>query len=304
MSQLINIPLESYLLAQRSAPLDCLICGFENSSATERCCHCAAPMAIARACAKSKKAPQLLAVIGAPGAGKTVYLGMLMDMLVRRVGGIRATVCGPYSISLQQATTTALASGYYPDRTSNAPDDWHWVHCRVECSRGKRTRELVLADIPGDAWMQEADRPGAHAALGPLLSKCSGIMILADAQRLHAGDHADDFVALKLLSQLGDSKRGEKRFNRRVNRNPLALVFTKADQRQSCLEDPESFAASHAEALLRDCESRFPNTRVFGASVAGASAVRAIGGNRREAPLRVEPQGVVEPLGWLLTQMA
>lgn len=303
MSQLINVPLESYLLAQRSAPIDCLICGFENSSATERCCRCAAPMAIARACAKSKRRPQVLAVVGAPGAGKTVYLGMLMDMLIRRVGGIRATVCGPYSIGLQQATTTALASGYYPDRTSSDPEQWHWVHCHVECSRGRRSTELVLADISGDAWRQEADRPGTHAALGPLLGKCSGMMIVADAQRLHAGDHTDDFITLKLLSQLSENQRAEKRIARRANRTPLALVLTKADGRQSCLDDPQAYAESHAEALLRDCEGRFPNTRVFGASVAGASAVRCVGGRRREAPLRVEPQGVVQPLGWLLSQM-
>lgn len=304
MSQLINVPLESYLLAQRSAPIDCLICGFENSSATERCCRCAAPMAISRACAGARKPPHLLAVVGAPGAGKTVYLGMLMDMLVRRVGGIRATMCGPYSIGLQQATTTALASGYYPDRTSNDPEQWNWVHCRVVCSRRRRATDLVLADISGDAWQQEADRPGTHPALGPLLAKCSGMMIVADALRLHAGDHTDDFITLKLLSQLGDRKRVERHSGRKANRAALALVFTKADGRPSCLEDPSGFAEAHAESLLRDCESRFPKMQVFGASVAGASAVRAVGGHRREAPLRVEPHGVVEPLGWLLTEMA
>lgn len=303
MSQLINVPLESYLLAQRAAPINCLICDEENSSATERCCRCATPMAISRACAGSKKAPALMAVVGASGVGKSVYLGMLMDMLVRRVGGISACVCGPYSIGLQQATTTALASGYYPDRTSLNPEDWHWVHCQVECSRGKRRTELVMADVSGEAWQQEADRPGTHPALGALLKKCSAMMVVADAQQLHAGDHNSDFVVLKLLSQLDESRRGEKRSGRRVNRTPLAMVLTKADQRQSCLDDPTGFAEAHAESLLRDCENRFPNTRVFGASVAGSSALRTVGGHRRETPLRIEPQGVVEPFGWLLSQM-
>lgn len=303
MSQLINVPLESYLLAQRAAPIDCLICGFENSSATERCCRCAAPMALARAAAASKSAPQILAVVGAPGAGKTVYLGMLMDMLVRRVGGLRGAMCGPFSISLQQTTTTALASGYYPDRTSSNPEQWNWVHCHVQCSRRRRGADVVLVDASGDAWQQEADRPGAHPALGALLARATGMLVIADAQRLHAGDHADDFITHKVLSQMGDRRKQQKRSARRANRTPLALVFTKVDGRQSALADPQSFAEAHAEALLRDCESRFPNTRVFGASVAGASAVRTIGGHRREAPLRVEPRGVVEPLGWMLTQM-
>ncbi|MCA9240267.1 MAG: hypothetical protein KDA37_08710 [Planctomycetales bacterium] len=303
MSQLINVPLESYLLAQRSAPVECMICGFENSSTAERCCRCSSPTAFSRDTADKKVKPHLLAVVGAPGAGKTVYLGMLMDMLVRRVGGIRATVCGPYSIGLQQATTTALTSGYYPDRTPADPSSWHWVHCRLECGRTRKTTELVLADVSGDAWQQEADRPGTHPALGPLLANCSGLMVLADSQRLHGGDHSDDFIAMKLLSQLSEEKPAKRKRNRKANPKPLALVFTKSDHRHGCIEDPESFAESHAPALLSDCQARFPNLRTFGATVVGASAMRCIHGHRRESPLRVEPQGIIEPLGWLLTQM-
>jgi len=298
MSQLVNVPLESYLLAQKSAPIDCVICLRENCSSAERCTRCTAPLALSRHATDKRRAPQLVAVLGAGGVGKTVYLGMLMDMLIRRVGGLRATVRGPHSIGLQQKTTTALASGWYPDKTSSDPEHWNWVHCLVECGRRRRPTELILADIAGDAWANEADHPGSQAALAALLARSNAIMVLADAQRLHAGDHSDDFVALKLLSQLGEFQRKGRR-----ERRPLALVFTKADACQSCLDYPAEFAESHADSLLRDCQTRFPNTRVFGASVVGASATRDLKGRRRNVPLRVEPQGVVEPMGWLLTQM-
>ena len=38
-----------------------------------------------------KKRPHMVAIIGASGAGKTVYLGLLMDLLTRHVGLMRST---------------------------------------------------------------------------------------------------------------------------------------------------------------------------------------------------------------------
>jgi hypothetical protein len=55
--------------------------------------------------------------------------------------------------------------------------------------------------------------------------------------------------------------------------------------------------------LLSDCQSRFPNTEVFASSVAGACAYREIYGAKQRVPLRIEPHGIVEPFGWLLTQL-
>ncbi|MEM8864240.1 MAG: hypothetical protein AAGF31_01685 [Planctomycetota bacterium] len=304
MSQLINVPLESYLLAQKSAPIDCLICGRENCSSAERCTRCSAPIALSRLAGEGRRAPRLISVVGASGVGKTVFLGTMMDMLVRRVGGLRAAVRGPHSIGLQQQTTTALASGGYPDPTHTEAEHWNWVHCQIECSRRGRPTEIVFADAAGEAWAAEADHPGAYAALSALLAKSAGLIVVADAQRLHAGDHSDDFVVHKLLSQL-EEKPG--RWTTRTNalaKRPLALVFTKADVCQSCLDRPREFAEAHAASLLNDCEARFANIRVFGASVAGCSAIRELNGRRRNVPLRIEPQGVVEPFGWLLSQIA
>ncbi|MEM6330284.1 MAG: hypothetical protein AAF790_08550, partial [Planctomycetota bacterium] len=249
-----------------------------------------------------RRAPPMIAVLGAGGVGKTVYLGMLLDMMARGVGGLRATVEGAHSISLQQRATTSLAAGCFPDPTPAGAEHWDWVHCRVECRRRRRRLSVILADPAGGAWAEEADHPGAHPALASLLKRAAGVVVLADAQRLHAGDHGDDFVTLKLLSQLG-AARPRGRFVRRREPRPLALVFSKADACQACLDQPEDFAQSHAAALLGGCTARLPNTRVFAASAVGASAIRSLNGHNRHVALRVEPQGVVEPLGWLLTQL-
>ena len=313
MSPTINAPLETYLLAQLAEPIACLVCEEENSSNAERCCRCATPIALARQAAPSKRfgashrPPHLIAVIGAPGAGKTVYLGMLMDMLVRGVGGLRATLRGALSIDIQQAATTPLSCGMYPEKTSIDPEHWRWSHCRIECSRQRqnnrrRATEIIVADIAGDAWVEETNHPGCRPAIPGLLQRASAVMVLADAQRLHGGDHSDNFTTLKLLSTMEEHREPHSRW-RRPAKPPLAVVLTKGDGCQTVLDDPTGFAEAHAEAMLRDCQARLPNTRVFGASVAGASAWRKAAGRRRNVPLRVEPQGVVEPLGWLLTQL-
>ncbi len=304
MVQLASIPLESYLLAQNSEPIDCVVCEKQNPSASETCARCLAPLALSRESKNRRRSPHLIAVLGASGVGKTVYLGMLMDMLVRRVGGLRATVRGPHSIGLQQKTTTALASGCYPDATAQGPEHWNWVHCLVECSRRRRPTELIMADVSGEAWSQEADHPGSHPALASLLKRAAGVMVLADAQRLHAGDHSDDFVILKLLAQISSSNGLGSSFSSRREHRPLALVFTKADTCQTSLDRPSEFAESHAAALLGDCSSRFDNSRVFAVSAVGASAVRELNGHRRHVALRVEPQGIVEPMGWLISQLS
>jgi Double-GTPase 2 len=305
MAQLAQIPLESYLLTQQAAPIPCLICDQENCRSATRCRECRSPMALAHQAETAKHAPRIIAVIGATGAGKTVYLGMLMDILTRQVGLPHTTARGPLSISLQQTTATALSTGWFPEKTARNPEHWHWVHCQFHCRRRRQPIEVVFADVAGDAFAEETEREGRHPAIRALLGRCSGVMVLVDAERLKSGDHEPDFVTLKLLTLLGDL-RAEQMSGRRLRgseRRPLALVLTKADQCEGCADDPREFAEAHAGTLLGSCQTRFPRNHVFAVSVAGATACREIYGKQQQVPLRIEPHGVVEPFGWLVTEM-
>jgi hypothetical protein len=184
MSHLAQVPLETYLLAQQAAPIACLVCDHENCCSAARCRNCSAPMALAHQTLSVKKRPHMIAVIGASGAGKTVYLGLLMDMLTRHVGLLRSTARGPMSISLQQTTTTALATGWFPEKTATTPEHWHWVHCQFNCRRRRRPLELVIPDLSGESLAVETERPERYPAIRSLLTKCAGVMVLADAERL------------------------------------------------------------------------------------------------------------------------
>jgi hypothetical protein len=296
--------LETYLLAQQAAPIACLVCDHENCCSAARCRNCQAPMALAHQTLSVKKRPHLIAVIGASGAGKTVYLGLLMDMLTRHVGLIRSTARGPMSISLQQTTTTALATGWFPEKTATTPEDWHWVHCQFNCRRRRRPLELVIPDLSGEALAVETERPERYPAIRSLLAKCAGVVVLADAERLQSGDHSQDFVVLKLLSMIGelrDEARGRRQ--RGQERRPLALVLTKSDKCEGLADSPAEFAEAHASALWSDCRSRFPKHNAFACSVTGATAYRDNYGRRQQVPLRIEPHGIIEPFGWLMTEL-
>lgn len=305
MTHLAQLPLETYLLAQQATPIACLVCGHENCCSAARCRNCSAPMSLAHQTHAVKKRPHLVAVIGASGAGKTVYLGLLMDMLTRHASLLRSTARSPMSISLQQTTTTALATGWFPEKTDAAPEHWHWVHCQFNCRRRRRPLELVIPDVSGNALATETEGSGRYPAIRSLLSKCAAVMVLADAQRLQSSDHSQDFITLKLLSLVGELREEQvrSRWQRGAERRPLALVFTKADKCDGLLENPRDFAEAHAGAIWSDCRSRFPRHEAFACSVTGATADRDNYGRRQQVPLRIEPHGIVEPFGWLMTEL-
>jgi hypothetical protein len=305
MTQYAQLPIETYLLAQQAAPIECLVCDQENCYSAARCRNCSSPMSLAHQTLSVRKKPHLIAVIGASGAGKTTYLGLLMDMLTRHVSLLRSTARGPMSISLQQTTTTALATGWFPEKTVACPEHWHWVHCQFNCRRRRRPLELAIPDVSGDALAIETERTGRYPAIRSLLSKCAAVMVLADAERLQAGDHAQDFVTLKLLSLIGElrNEQATSRWKRGAERRPLALVLTKADRCEDLHDNPREFAEAHAGALWSDCRSRFPRHEAFACSVAGATAYRDNYGKRQQVPLRIEPRGIIEPFGWLMTEL-
>ena len=106
-------------------------------------------------------------------------------------------------------------------------------------------------------------------------------MVLADAERLQAGDHSQDFVTLKLLSLIGELRDEQSHGwrQRGPERRPLALVLTKADKCDGLHENPREFAEAHASALWNDCRSRFPAAR----------GVRLLGDRRDGVPRQLRP---------------
>jgi hypothetical protein len=294
------VTLDSYRLAQYAVQVPCYICEQGNTFDAELCRHCFAPMALAHQANTQKVFSSMLATIGPSGVGKTVYLGMLMDMLSRNKERLQLLARGAFSINLQQAATQALARGEFPDKTPNEPDRWNWVHCQVQLPRHRKPVELIMPDMAGEAILEEVDHPHSFHVVRQMLLKCGGVLLMVDAARLHAGSLDQDYFSMKLLSYLIELDNHPKRG---WQNRPLALVFTKADDCEACFDDPASFAKRYSPGLWRHCQERFRHHQFFAAGVSGACASCNTPDGRQRVPLRIEPRGIIEPFEWLVEQI-
>jgi len=301
MTKGVIVPLESYRLIEYAVPIPCYVCEGENNFDAEYCRYCAAPMALAHQAKCRKQEPSMVAALGASGVGKTVYLGMLMDMLSRQPDKLQLLARGAFSITLQQTTLRALARCEFPEKTPNEPDRWNWVHCQIRWPKRRHPVELIVPDMAGDAVAQEIDHPHSFRVIHLFLNKCAAALILIDAPKLRGGGRDQDYFTMKLISYLGElaDDTGSGWANK-----PVALVFTKADQCEACLADPEAYAQTRATGLWQQCRERFSRHKFFAASVAGACGFReGLVEGRVQVPLRIEPHGIVEPFLWIVTEL-
>lgn len=301
MIKYVNVELESVRLAQYAEQVHCYVCEGANTFDSELCRHCYAPMALAHQARSQKIKPSMMAVIGSSGVGKTVYMGMLLDMMSRQTNGWQLLARGAFSITLQQSTIAALARCQFPDKTPNDPDRWNWVHCQVTPPRKRHAQEIIVPDVAGEAILEEIDHPHTYPGIRALLQRCSAAMIMVDTPRLAADGGEQDFYAMKVLTYLSelieDPRSGWK------NR-PIAIVFSKADQCESAFDSPATFASERAAGLWRHCRERFKQHQFFACSAAGACVSQLMpNGHRQKVPLRIEPRGIVEPFTWLTSRI-
>ena len=298
MNRGCDLPLESYRLAKYAMQVPCHICEGPNAYDSELCRHCFAPMALSHQASDQRYAPQMVAVLGASGVGKTVFLGMLMDLLSRRSEPLRALARGAFSITLQQNTVSSLARCEFPPKTPNEPDRWNWVHCLVYSQQRKHPSELILPDMAGEAILEEISHPNTYPVIRSLFSKCSGVILLIDAIKLQEGSPEEEHFALKALTCLSELKtRGQVPWSKK----PISIVLSKSDQTEMCFQHPEEHARQHAPSLWKLCQSRFRHVEYFATGVAGACAYRMVfPRDRVRIPLRVEPRGIVEPFEWMV----
>jgi hypothetical protein len=294
-------PLDSYRLAAYAVPVPCYICHEGNTFDAERCRHCSAPMALAHQAHMQKVRPRMVAVLGTSGVGKTVYLGMLLDMLSRRPERMQILARGAFSVTLQQTVVGSLARGQFPGKTPGEPERWNWVHCQLRRAPRRGQIELIVPDMAGEAMSEEVDHPHTHLSIRRFLQECSGAILLVDAAEMDDGSPDQDYFAMKLLSYLNELRDdGEPAWPSR----PVAVVLSKADQCENCFEDPADFAHKRVSGLWRHCVERFPRHRFFASGVAGATAsINVRGGGRVVVPLRIEPRGIIEPFEWLVQQI-
>jgi Double-GTPase 2 len=295
-----TLELDSYRLAQYAVQVPCYICDGGNTFDAELCRHCCAPMALAHQANSQGLHPQMMAAIGSTGCGKTVYLGMLMDMLSRQSERLHMVARGAFSITLQQTTAAALARNEFPVKTPTEPDRWNWVHAQVRSPRHKRPVELIMPDMAGESLIEEVDHPRTYQVIRSLLSKCASAILMIDTAKLRGGSLDQDYFAMKLLSYLTELDNHPKHG---WTTRPVAVLFSKADEWEECFDNPAGFAAAHAPGVWQHAQERFRNVKFFATGVAGGCAYRVTREGRIRVPLRVEPRGILDPFEWLMSQL-
>src|SRR5262249_4692342 len=190
------------------------------------CGLCYAPASVIESIATSERPPRFIGVLGPTGVGKTVYLGMLLDMLSRGVGGMHGMARGPFSVGLHRNLILALEHQRFPEKTPNEPDHWQWVHCEVTAGRRAKIFDIVTPDVAGEAVQSELENPKSNKAIRSLIGKCSALVVLIDILQVVNEGQGQELFAMQLISYLDSihvARRGRK------VAIPVALVFTKAD---------------------------------------------------------------------------
>jgi hypothetical protein len=282
--------------------IPCLICETRNHIESVTCATCFAPMALIQEAVAQERDPCIITVIGDSNVGKTVYLGVLLDMLSKRANEFDAVPKGAYSVNVPHTVISYLASRQFPPKTAMEVDQWFWAYYQVSRrEKNAQVYDLVMPDMAGEAIAAEVAAPRTFTAIRSLLEKSAAAIVLVDAALAGAGSPQPDFFALKLMSYLDGvvaSKKGKR------SQTPIAVVLSKADYCPECFDNPGSFAETNLNRLWNICENRFENFEFFATSVVGSLGY---GSDESENvvpyPLHVAPHGILEPFEWILSKL-
>jgi Double-GTPase 2 len=293
-------PLLSEYNRQRS-DYACPLCGGHTYEG-EPCGSCFLPFKVMESIRSRPHPPRFVVVLGPTGVGKTVYLGMLLDLLSRGVGGLRGLSRSPYSLTLHRNLILALERQRFPEKTPVETDRWNWLHCEILGPRGKGAADIVTPDVAGEAVMSELENPGTNKTIRALIGRCAGMVVLVDLVEVVADGQSQELFAMQLISYLDALRPGRKK-SRKLE-VPVAVVFTKADLFEEWISDPESFARGNVSSLHAQCQARLEHCRFYCSGVAGSSA-KLVDDSGQESlvPLRVEPRGIVEPFAWMVSKL-
>ena len=282
---------------QINGALPCPLCCAETF-AGQPCNSCLLPVKVIESIRSRPELPRFVGVLGPSGVGKTVYLGMLLDLLARGVGGLRGVAQSPFSMTLHRNLILALERQRFPEKTPVESDRWHWVHCEVYGGKNKGPYHIVTPDVAGEAVMAELENPGSDKTICALIDRCAGLVVLVDVIDVIAEGQGQELFAMQIISYL-DNLKPRKR-NRKID-IPVAIVFTKTDLCDDWIRDPDVFAKANVSELYGQCQMRLDRFSFYFSGVAGSTG-RLIdrGGQEILIPLRIEPRGVIEPFAWMV----
>jgi hypothetical protein len=279
---------------------ECPLCGGPTRG-DNPCSMCFLPYRVIASIRSRPDPPRFVGVLGTTGVGKTVYLGMLLDLLSRGECGLHGLAQSPFTVGLHRKLILSLERQRFPEKTPIESDRWDWLHCEIHATKSKSQYDVVAPDVAGEAVVGELEDQGSYRTIRALLSRCAGLVVLLDMVQVVADGRGQELFAMQLVSYL-DALKPRKR-GRKVD-IPVAIVFTKADLCDESIPCPEEFARANTPSLHGQCRTRLDRFTFHFSGVAGSTG-RLIDRNGQETlvPLRIEPRGVVEPFAWMVSQL-
>jgi hypothetical protein len=244
-----------------------------------------------------------VSVLGASGAGKTVYLGFLLDLLSKGTPRLKGVANSTFSLAVQDETLTSLQNRRFPEKTPSEADNWQWVHCEVHrLQKPKNYADIITPDFAGEAIALEVERPGSYPAIRYVVAQSRGLLILCDSLRVRDASLSEDMFATKLACYIHSLQQSlSNRQKTPMIDLPVAIVFTKTDWCPEARFEPDIFARNNLPRMVQICARNFARHRFFAASVVGRSAtLRDRQGRSMQLALHVEAHGIAEPLEWIL----
>ena len=194
--------------AQGSGVLECPLCdGY--APANNPCGTCNLPYRVIESILNRPSPPRFLGVLGPTGVGKTVYLGMLLDLLARGVCGLHGLAQSPFTLSLHRNLILSLERQRFPEKTPVESDQWDWVHCAVHAAKGKTSYDIITPDVAGEAVSAELENPGTNKTIRALISGCAGLVVLVDVLEVIEDGQGQELFAMQLVSYLDALRPGK-----------------------------------------------------------------------------------------------
>lgn len=299
MSEQIVLQSQKYMAGY--GQYECACCGRSVSESAEVCAHCFMPVSISLSAAEQGVRPTFIPVLGCSGAGKTVFLGMLLDLLNKGKHGISGQPKTAFSIAVQQETMLALERRRFPKKTPLELEEWNWIHCQVEYQRKRKSVlfDVVAPDIAGEALAMELDMPNSFPVVRNCVSQATGFILVIDARKVCDRPTDEDLMATKIATYINSHLSPNGGRSQDV---PIAVTFSKADLCEEVSADPFQFARQNLPGFLAFAEKNLPEMDFFASSVVGS--VTNVSDNYGEyfVPLHVQPKGIAEPLAWVLSR--
>ena len=246
---------------------ECFCCGNNMFETDGFCRSCHIPIEVSKSAESRGTKPNFVPILGASGAGKTVYIGMLLDLLSKGAGGVCGLPSNAFTVAVQQQTIAALERRKFPGKTACEAGEWQWVHCEVAMGK-KNTKhhlDIVTPDLAGESVEMELDHPDSFPAVRTCVSNASAVIILVDALRARDGGSEEDLFATKLATYIHEhvakSGSGQKKV-----KIPVAVTFTKSDLCPEAAQEPSTFAKHNLPSLVAYSQRYFAKLEFFAAS--------------------------------------